>query len=336
MTETAIAVKVDPLDIFDLFMGFCGGAPILTDADGRDRSAHFRGGNVGLAERAVQILDEEHPMTLRQLFYRIVSAGVIPNEPRQYKRLGRVATRLRELGIIPLSWLVDHLRQTIKPSSWMGLEDFSETVRNVYRKDLWASQAVSPAFFVEKDAVAGTLQPITEKYDVPLHVCRGYASISFAGQIAEQWGDIDKPVVAYYLGDFDPSGFDIERDLRAKLRRYGRADFEWTRLAVRPDDFEAFNIIPLPVKRTDTRARAFVAEHGRQCAELDALPPSELRDRVETAILSHVDREQWSRLQHIEGIEREAVQELFRGIESRFGKGGNGNGRTGHRRGAGA
>src|SRR5262249_50970971 len=134
--------------------------------------------------------------------------------------LGNMLTRLREAGKVPRTWIVDHVRATLKPSSWSGLADFGDTVRDAYRKDFWASLEHHIEVFVEKDAIAGTIQRVTHKYDIALRVCRGYASVSFAGEIADEWQRIEKPIFAYYLGDFDPSGFDLERDLRAKLERY--------------------------------------------------------------------------------------------------------------------
>jgi hypothetical protein len=178
------------------------------------------------------------------------------------------------------------------------------------------------AVFVEKDAIAGTIQPVTTENDVALHVCRGYASISFAGEIADVWADIQKPIFAYYLGDFDPSGFDLERDLREKLARYsGRYavdhcndsetaetyNFVWQRLGVTEDDFQDHDLIRLPVKTGDKRAAGFVRKYGTSCAEIDALPPSELRQRVGDAIDSHIDVDRWNRLLKVEKAERETL-----------------------------
>src|SRR5262245_13011202 len=236
-----------------------------------DSLSLFRGKNRSLAERSAQVLGEEHPMTLRQLYYRLISAGDLKNDQKEYKRLGAVMTRLREAGGVPRTWLVDHVRATLKPSSWTGLASFGETVRSAYRKDFWASLDDLVEVFVEKDAVAGTVQPVTEENDVRLRVCRGYASVSFAGEVADLWARVKKPIHAYYLGDFDPSGFDLERDLREKLERYSgrdcvppaetdRGSFSWTRLAVDVADFQRHDLIRLPVKTKDKRSAGFVRQ----------------------------------------------------------------------------
>jgi hypothetical protein len=260
-------------------------------------------------------------MTLRQLFYRLVSAGDLKNEPSEYKRLGRLMTQQREAGSVPRTWIVDHVRATLKPSSWSGLADFADTLKQVYRKDYWSQMQTCVEVFVEKDAIAGAIQPVTYEFDVPLRVCRGYASVSFAGEIADEWHDSPKPVFAYYVGDFDPSGFDIERDLREKLERYserqcliapfledaGEGWFAWYRLAIRANDFENYNLIPLPIKRSDRRAKSFRRKHGEACAEVDALPPAELRRRVKEAILSHIDPKSWAALQATEETEQRTI-----------------------------
>jgi hypothetical protein len=195
-------------------------------------------------------------------------------------------------------------------------------VRECYRKDFWAGLDHHVEIFVEKDAVAGTIQPVTEERDIRLRVCRGYASVSFAGEIAELWRGVRKPIFAYYLGDFDPSGFDIERDLREKMERYsGKAfasdarladggNFCWSRLAVKADDFEKHQLIELPVKNSDNRATAFIRQRGLACAEVDALPPTELRRRVQAAIESHIDQAKWNKLLEVERVEQESIDRL--------------------------
>jgi hypothetical protein len=300
----------------------------------RNDSILVRGKNRDLLDTAVAVLQDERPMTLRQLYYRLISAGTLRNDQKEYKRLLNLMTRLREAGEVPRTWIVDHVRSTLKPSSWTGLADFAETVREAYRKDFWASLDHHVEIFVEKDAVAGTIQEVTHEYDIRLRVCRGYTSVSFAGEIADLWAKIEKPIFAYYLGDFDPSGFDLERDLRDKLSRYSgkmvvsaEGDenpfanalrqqlctwVSWNRLAINEDDFDDFDLICLPVKHKDRRARSFLEKHGEDCAEVDALPPSELRRRVQEAIESHIDQERWERLQESERMEQETLERFVK------------------------
>jgi hypothetical protein len=306
----------------------------------------FRDGNLELAIVATDILIDEEPVTLRGLMYRVVSAGWLPSTDHEhYTRLGRIMTRLREAGVVPFSWIVDGVRSTDKPSSWSGLADYARAVRRCYRLDFWGRLPHYIHFIVEKDAVAGTLSPVTREYDVALSPIRGYSSLSFAHEIATTWNAIDKPVFCYFLGDFDPSGFDLQRDIQEKLARYcpdrtlydDRSDFLsdadgdlssifryctkrdiiFHRVGVIASDFEEFNLIPLKVKKDDTRANKFRSEHGNRCAELDALPSTELRRRVRSIIESHIEphRDEWERLQRVEAEERNTLDQFIAGMD---------------------
>lgn len=278
----------------------------------------LRSKNLQLAFAASRFLIDEKPCTLRGLFYRIVSAGFLAStDAVHYKRVGRIMTTLREARIIPFDWLVDNVRTTLKPSSWSGLADFTETVRDAYRLDYWEQLPQYVHIIVEKDAIAGVLQPVTAEYDVSLSPIRGYVSLSFAAEIAKQWSQIKKPITAYYLGDFDASGFDLERDAKEKLARYCNRPFKWQRLGVNLEDFEEFELIALEPKQTDRRVAKFIREHGENCAELDALPPTELRRRVREAIEFHIPKKSWERLKRVEQLERDQWANMVSQVTSR-------------------
>lgn len=276
----------------------------------------FRSKSLMLAAVATEIALKEKPITLRGLFYRVVSAGWLPStDQKYYKRLGGILTRLREQHIVPFEWIVDNLRSTNKPSSWSGLGDFADAVRDAYRKDFWSNLETYVHIFCEKDAIAGTISPVTYEYDVALSPIRGYVSLSFVYEIAEQWSEIEKPIFAYYVGDFDPSGFDLERDVREKLERYSTSAFTWQRLGVHTEDFADFNLLSLAAKQKDRRCAKFISEHGDQCAELDAIPPTEIRRRVREAIEQHIPQEEWQRLQLVEAAERESFAMFMASME---------------------
>jgi hypothetical protein len=312
-----MAVKEKKTDLVTVLDGMRtkGFDPDLTEQSYRNIiGTGLRSKNLSLAFVATQLALEQNPITLRGLMYRIVSAGWLPSTDKEhYHRLGRVLTTLREAGVFPFGWIVDNIRSTEKPSSWSGLGDFAETVKRCYRKDFWGQLPEYVHVIVEKDAIAGVLAPVTREYDVALSPIRGYVSLSFAHEIAETWNRITKPIHAFYLGDFDASGFDLERDVRAKLTRYCKRSFEWVRLGVNKEDFAAFDLIPLKPKKTDSRYKRFVATHGYECAELDALPATELRQRVREAITSHIDLERWERLQEVERLEKESIDKLASG-----------------------
>lgn len=126
------------------------------------------------------------PLTLRQVFYRLVAAQVIGNTQKAYSLLSSHLTRGRLAGIIDDTRIVDRVRQTLRVSTWQDLGDFMETVQRAYRRERWTSQSFNVEVWCEKDAVAGVLQPITEEYEVLLFPCRGYSSYSALKEAAER------------------------------------------------------------------------------------------------------------------------------------------------------
>ena len=209
---------------------------------------------------------------------------------------------------MPFEWITDGLRVTRKTNSWSGLADFADAVRDCYRKDFWSDLPDYVHVICEKDAIAGTLQPVTDEFDVALSPIRGYSSKSFAHQIGMLWRDIEKPISVFFLGDFDPRGFDLERDIKSKLERYSGKTFSWERLGINANDFAAFDLLPLAAKKGDKCYPKFLAAHGERCAEIDALPSTELRRRVRDAIEQYVDQDRWQALLRVEQLEKETWQ----------------------------
>jgi hypothetical protein len=270
-------------------------------------NAGFRGENLSLAVLIAQICIENQPLTLRSVFYQVVSAGLKPStDDEHYKAVGRVLKRLRRERLVPYGWIVDSMRATLKPSSWSGLGDYLETVRDSYRRDFWEHLPEYIHVITEKDAIAGVIQPVTQNYDVALSPLRGYASDSFVYSIAETWNCIEKPIYAVYFGDFDPSGMDIESDCERRLRELCKRDFRWIRLGVVASQFNEYDLLPLKPKKKDCRYKAFVEKHGCECAEIDAIPADEIRRMVREAIECLIPQDQWNALKRTEELERES------------------------------
>jgi len=98
-----------------------------------------------LIEAAAAVLAEHHPMTLRQVYYQLVARHIIDNNRNEYQRLSNALVKARQEGIIPWEWVEDRTRKPRQPAMWENLQDFLETVRHAYRRDIWTSQS----FYVE-------------------------------------------------------------------------------------------------------------------------------------------------------------------------------------------
>jgi hypothetical protein len=171
---------------------------------------------IGIKDAIKEILEADHPQTVRQVFYALTVRGQIAKIELEYQRtVVRLLGDMREAGEICFEWIADHTRPMRKPSSFTGVEHCLTSAAEFYRRNLWHSAPVYVEVWVEKDALAGVILEETKVYDVPLMVARGYSSISFLHSAAKAIKANGKPAHIYHFGDLDPSGVDAARDIEA-------------------------------------------------------------------------------------------------------------------------
>jgi hypothetical protein len=214
---------------------------------------------------------------------------------------------MRKAGELPYNWLADNTRWQRKPNTFDSVEDALNETARLYRKALWADSDAYVEVWLEKDALAGVVIPITALYDVPLMVARGYASLSFLNSAAEYIADIETPTFIYHLGDFDPSGVNAGEKIEQTLREMApRADINFERIAVSPDQIVEWDLPTRPTKPTDTRAKGF----GEISVEHDAIHPEQLRELVRSVIERHLPPDRFKILKIAEDSERKLIREL--------------------------
>ncbi len=255
-----------------------------------------------------EVVEQDKPMTVRQVFYRLVSAGVIAKTEPEYKRtVVRLLTDMRRKRELPFNWIADNTRWMRKPVTYSSAEQALRQTAEFYRRSLWDSQDAYVEIWCEKDALAGVIFDVTSVWDVPLMVTRGYPSLTFlygaAETIAAQW----KPAYIYYLGDYDPSGLDIARTVERGLREFAPdADIHFDRVAVTPEQIEALHLPTRPTKKTDSRSRNFYGES----VELDAISPAQLRTMVNDYIARHINAVTLNVVEIAEASEREVLMQM--------------------------
>ncbi len=262
-----------------------------------------------------RVLIDENPMTVRQVFYRLVSLGVIEKTESEYKStVCRLLTAMRRNGDISYHWIADNTRWMRKPTTYSNLEQAAQETAQFYRRRLWDDQDVYVEIWLEKDALAGVLYPITAQYDVPLMVTRGYPSLSFLYSAAKGILDEDKPAFLYYLGDHDPSGVHIPQKVESDLREMAAgAEIHFERIAVNIDQIDTWNLPTRPTKKTDSRSKTFKGAS----VEVDAIPSADLRTLVEEAITQHIDKEVLNTTKVAEQSERELLRAWAEQLEAR-------------------
>ncbi len=255
------------------------------------------------------MLSVENPMTLRQLFYRLVSNGTIGKKETEYKSLASITKDMRLDGELSFDWFADNTRWQRKPRTYSSLERGVEIFAEAYRRDIWRNQENYVEIWLEKDALAGVVYEVTAEFDVPLMVSRGYSSLSYLHGAAMQIDYIDKPTYIYYFGDYDPSGRDIPRDIETKLRTFAPdAEIHFEIIGVTPEQIEIFNLQTRPTKTTDSRSKNFEGES----VEVDAIPPKILRSMVKEVIERNINEHQLYNSKLIERQERELIADVAR------------------------
>jgi hypothetical protein len=254
------------------------------------------------------VLAADNPATVRGVFYQMVGRGVIVKAESEYKRtVCRLLAQMRLSGDIPFGWLADNTRWMRKPTTYSSLESALRITAETYRRSVWDLQSAYVEVWLEKDALAGVLLQVTSPWDVPLMVTRVYPSLSYLYEAAETISRVEKPVYIYYLGDYDPSGVDIPRNVEARLREFApAAEIHFERIAVTQQQIRDLNLPTRPTKTKDSRAGQFDGES----VEVDAIPARVLRDLVDRNIRQHVSQ---SSLQVL-GLAEESERDLLRRI----------------------
>lgn len=277
-----------------------------------------------------------YDLTLRQLYYQFVSRDWIPNKQREYDRLGVVVSKARLAGLLDWEQMVDRTRETEIVPHWRTPAEIMASAARSYAEDKWANQPERVEVWIEKDALAGVIEGPCTELDVPYLSCRGYTSSSEMWRSAQRLVSYLKAgqrVTILHMGDHDPSGIDMTRDIRDRLELFlahhahwgdavpegaevpdGGSAYGWVRdrftvdrIALTWDQVQDYDPPPNPAKMSDSRAADYVANYGHESWELDALEPSVLDALVRDNVGLLLDDELWDEAIAAEDGQREAL-----------------------------
>ena len=296
---------------------------------------NFASSSLQLIEQANAIMAEYEAqgfdLTLRQLYYQFVARDTFPddrtwrwtgskwvrdengtkNATPNYKWLGSIVNDARLAGLIDWDTIVDRTRKLESEPHWKNPSVIVEACADHFRVDMWKTQTYRPEVWIEKDALTGVISGVCEEYDVPYFSCRGYTSQSEMWSAARRLNTYARKrqrAHIIHLGDHDPSGIDMTRDIIDRLglfmKHHGCRPATVSRIALNMDQVEQYGPPPNPAKLSDSRARDYVEKWGSDSWELDALEPTVLSELVKEAILDCRDEEPWQ--------EKEAEQETGR------------------------
>jgi len=280
-------------------------------------------------------------------FYQLVAGAVIENSERSYKNIGSLVSDARLAGLVDWEMITDRGREMIKNSHWNTPADILRGCAEQFRIDTWEKQPCHVEVMVEKQALEGVLLPVCSELDVNFTANKGYSSSSAmyeAGRrMARAMGN-DKKVHVIYLGDHDPSGIDMSRDILARLNLFAgvidddamkeieqrgddlattlEADYDSAitvnRIALNMPQIRQFRPPENPAKVTDSRAKGYISKFGRSSWELDAIEPRRLARLVRDAIEEQRDPDIAEAAQALQDSMRGELSKLAKAQEKKW------------------
>lgn len=279
-----------------------------------------------LIHKANEILEEYAglglDLTLRQLYYQFVARDIIPNSFKEYKKLQSLINDARLAGRIDWDCIEDRTRNL---QSWPTQDSPDAAIAEAaryYREDKWEPQPFHVEVWVEKDALLGVIEKACGKYQTPFFSCRGYTSQSEVWNSAQRLARFGKPAVILHLGDHDPSGVDMSRDIQERMTLFEADNVEVRRIALTMEQIKKKNPPPNPAKITDSRAAEYIKRFGPKSWELDALDPKFIISLVEEATEEFLDPDIWEDSCKQEEISRDGLKILSQNFDvaTRFAK----------------
>jgi hypothetical protein len=275
----------------------------------------------------IEYMRQGYVLSVRQLYYQLVARDHVPNTVQSYKRVADIVNNARMAGLLPWDAIEDRTREFVERTRWTCPRQIIEASHDSYHMDMWDNQPNRVFVVVEKEALVGVLDPVCRKFDVPLLAARGYPSSSVLREFALlkimpalQAG---QDVTILHLGDHDPSGMDMTRDLDEKLNLFSEsrvfdAILTIDRIALTMDQIDDQQPPPNPAKSTDSRYAEYSDIYGEQSWELDALSPQFLDNLVSGEIENLRDDHAWdARMKRVKGYKSEIAKliPMVSGIE---------------------
>jgi hypothetical protein len=283
----------------------------------------MRAASLELVATCEQIIDDYtaqgFKLTVRQLYYQLVARGVVENTVQSYKRITSIVNDARMGGLLDWDAIEDRTRDFIRRTRWETGSQILAASSNSFHIDMWSNQDCRPFVIVEKEALVGVLQGVCYDFDVPLLAARGYPSSTVLRDFVES--DIaangHQHIQIFHLGDHDPSGIDMTRDLQERLSLFAEPhgiNVALDRLALNYSQIEKLKPPPNPAKETDSRFAHYRKRHGDKSWELDAIPPTALSNIVRVALSGIQDGNAW-----VDRVEQRAdVQGRIRTLAKSF------------------
>lgn len=246
-------------------------------------------------------------LTLRQLYYQLVTINAIANDIKVYKKLSTIKDQLCYAGILDWDVFEDRGRKPVGAYYEHSIADAFERTANLYKLDRSKGQTNIVEVWCEKDAVSEILKRVALPYGARLCINKGYMGTSAIYDAYERFSsefDCGNTVTILYFGDHDPSGLDMVRDIEDRLtfmfengvkcQDFNSFDFNVISIGLTMEQIRKYNLPPNPAKVSDPRAAEYIAKYGEISWEVDGLKPAVMREILEENIKEQYDMDAYN------------------------------------------
>ena len=265
-----------------------------------------RSNRIQMEERNQAILDfceQQQPCTVRGVYYNLTTKDLVAKTDAGYQQVARACKKLRLDGRLPWEYIVDNTRWMRKPQTFSSVEAALENTARTYRRDYLIAYGLDIEIWLEKDALSGVFYGVTSKWDIPLMVSRGFASLTFLRSAAMS---LSSGAHVYIFSDYDFAGEQLQESIARGLRDFSEKDIHVTRAMLSNEQVTQWDLPTREPKKNDVKAGYDF------CCELDAVPPNVMRSEIEACILQNADIENLEHLRNVERMERQSIQSVFR------------------------
>lgn len=285
------------------------------------QNLRFKDAQMVMINQVIGIIGEYasqgYDLTLRQIYYQLVARDLFPdtwadpstgstNNQKSYDKLGTLLGKARMAGLLDWESMVDRTREMGGNSHWDTPADIIRSAARSYMTDKWKDQEYRVEVHVEKDALEGVVGTICKQLDIAYFSCRGYTSLTSMWENAQrlkQYVLAGQTPVILHLGDHDPSGIDMSRDIEDRTRMFmddAGDSLVFVRIALNRDQITRYNPPTNPAKSTDSRFADYRKKFGTSSWELDALEPSVIAGLIGSAVETYRDNHRFKKLQAME------------------------------------
>ena len=267
-----------------------------------------------LDRQVVAELAEDHPQSVRHVFYRMTNPRLaVPVEKTEhgYQRVQRRCLALRRSGAVPYGWIADATRRGFHVSTFENRADFLRQMQGLYRQTLWTPDLPHVEVWCESRSIAGVLQDTCRDLAVSLYPSGGFASATLCYEAAEDINRRRPPrAVVIYVGDYDPAGVLIDRSIEAELRKHLTVDLDFRRVAINEGQIAEYDLPTKPRKGTERRRLDIAAT-----VEAEAMPANVLRGIVRGAVEGYLPAGALDVAREAEESEKMSLHFLAQAIE---------------------